>query len=220
MMTLALVGCDRLTGSRQMTFSGTLELNEHALGAKSSGRLASMTVDEGSMVQKGQLLATLDRYDQAKKDFDRTSELLKQGGVNQQALEYAGLALDDQQIVSPVDGVVLVRVHDLGEVVNAGSPVLVVGDRSQFWVKIYVPEGAVNRLHMNDPAQLKFDGIAQTFNGHISFIASKAEFTPRNIQTVEERVTQTFAVKVTLDNPPEFLRPGVACDVHIEPKGS
>jgi multidrug resistance efflux pump len=215
MLLLAVcTGCERMMGDRTK-FSGTLELDEHAIGAKASGRLSTMTVDEGSEVKKGQLLATLDRYEQAKKDFDRTSALFKEGGVNQQTLEYAQLALEDQEIVSPVDGVILVRVHDLGEVVTAGAPVVVVGDRAKYWVKIFVPEGIVNRLNMNDPAQINLDGVRESFNGHISFIASKAEFTPRNIQTTEERVTQTFAVKVTIDNPPANLRPGVACDVKI-----
>ena len=50
----------------------------------------------------------------------------------------------------------------------------------------------------------------------MSYIASQAEFTPRNVQTEEERITQTFAVKVTLDDPPEYLRPGVAADVTIQ----
>lgn len=215
---IMLAGCGQLNSNKDMTFSGTLELDEHALGAKSSGKLSSLAVDEGSEVKKGELLATLDRYEQTNKDYERTVELFKQGGANQQAVEYAQLALDDQKIVSPVDGVILVKVHEVGEVVGSGAAVVVVGDRSQYWVRIFVPEGVVNRVHMNAPAQLKFDGISQAFNGHVNFISSKAEFTPRNVQTAEERVTQTFAVKVVLDNPPSFLRPGVACDVTISLK--
>lgn len=213
---VALAGCGQFNRDKAMTFSGTLELNEHALGAKAAGRLVSLSVDEGSEVKKGELLATLDHYEQSDKDYQRTVELFKQGGANQQAVEYAALALDDQKIVSPVDGVVLVKVHETGEVVSAGSAVVVVGDRSEYWVKVFVPEGIINRIDINAPAQLKFDGISRTFEGHINFISSKAEFTPRNVQTAEERITQTFAVKVVLDHPPSFLRPGVACDVTIQ----
>ena len=142
--------------------------------------------------------------------------LVVQGGATEQSREYAALSLDDQQVVSPVDGVVLVKVHEIGETVSAGSPVMVVGDRSKLWVKIFVPEGWINKIHMNQAATLTFDGLKESFKGHVSFIAPQAEFTPRNIQTPEERITQAFAVKIILDESKDYLRPGVAADVVIE----
>ena len=210
---LAASSCDRLMGLSHMKFSGTLELTEHGLGARAAGRLDTLLVDEGDVVRKGQLLATLDRYEQTKKDYERTLKLYERGGATQQAVEQAGLALTDQQIASPVDGVVLLKAHEPGEIVAAGSPVVLVGDRGQLWVRIHVPEGQVNRVRLGQPAIIRFDGLTQPFAGHVSFIAPRGEFTPRNVQTPEERVTQTFAVKVTLDQPESFLRPGVAADV-------
>ncbi len=215
-LILFALGCGRSEAPRKMKFSGTLELTEHALGAKVAGRITTLTVQEGEDVKRGQLLSTMDRYEQARKDYERTQNLVKQGGATQQSLEYAALALDDQQIISPVDGVVLVKVHEVGETVSAGSPVVVVGDRSQLWVKIFVPEGWINTIRMGQPATLTFDGLRQSFKGHVSFIAPQAEFTPRNVQTAEERITQAFAVKVVLDEPPVNLRPGVAADVVID----
>ncbi len=215
-----LFSCGHNGGSRALNFSGTLELTEHALGAKVAGRIASLNVNEGDAVTKGQLLATLDRYEQAHKDYERVQNLVNQGGATQQSLEYAALALDDQQVVSPVNGVVLVKVHEIGETVMGGSPVVVVGDRSQLWVKIFVPEGKINQVQLNQPAVLSFDGLKQTFKGHVSFVAPQAEFTPRNVQTPEERITQTFAVKVVLDESPDYLRPGVAADVVLEKEGN
>ena len=94
-----------------------------------------------------------------------------------------------------------------------------VGDRAQLWVRVFVPEGLINRVRLNQPATLRFDGIRHDFKGHVSFIAPKAEFTPRNVQTPEERVTQTFAIKVVLDEPESFLRPGVAADVIVHLNG-
>ena len=90
------------------------------------------------------------------------------------------------------------------------------GDRARYWVRIFVPEWMINRVRMGQSTKVKFDGLDQSFEGRVSFIASKAEFTPRNVQTAEERVTQMFAVKVDVEHPPEFLRPGVACDVIIK----
>ncbi len=217
--TLFLSGCGQNYQSGALKFSGTLELTEHALGAKAAGRIVSLSVEEGNPVKAGQLLATLDRYEQARRDYERSQSLTAQGGATQQSLEYALLALDDQQIVSPVDGEVLVKVHEAGETVAAGSPVVVVGDRSKLWVKIFVPEGRINRIRLGQPATLSFDGLRQSFNGHVSFVAPMAEFTPRNVQTTEERITQAFAVKVVLDDPPANLRPGVAADVVIEERG-
>ena len=210
------VGCGQTHNHDEFKFSGTLELTEHSLGAHASGRLASLFVDEGQSVKKGQLLATLDRFEQVKKDYDRAAVLFKEGGVTAQDLEYAQLALEDQEIISPVDGVVLVKVHEVGEMISAGAAVVVVGDRSSLWVRIFVPEGKINKIRMNQSAALHFDGMKETFQGYVSFIASEAEFTPRNVQTAEERITQTFAVKIILDHPPEFLRPGVAADITLE----
>jgi len=217
-LSLASAGCWRPGESADLKFSGTLELTEHSLGARVAGRLASLFVDEGSLVKKGQVIATLDRYEQAQKDYDRQGQLFKTGGVTEQSLEYAQLAVDDQRVVSPVDGVVLVKVHDPGEVVPAGGAVVVVGDRTDLWVRIFVPEGLINQVVMAQPARVRLDGLSEVFRGQVSFIAARAEFTPRNVQTPEERITQTFAVKVRLDNPPEYLRPGVAADVVLEKK--
>lgn len=217
-MIVVISGCGN-PNSAHMKFSGTLELTEHALGARVAGRLISLAVKEGAMIKQGELIATLDRFEQNQRDYARVESLVKHGGATQQDLEHAALAVDDQRIVSPLDGIVLVKVHEVGEIVAAGSPVVVVGDRRDLWVKIYVPEGKINTITMNQKARISFDGLEKVFTGHVSFIASRAEFTPRNVQTAEERITQTFAVKVTVDDAPDYLRPGVAADVTMYSKG-
>ena len=215
---IAVSICVDLWKQKHLSLSGTLELTEHSLGARVPGRISTLNVDEGQKVKKGETLATLDRYDQAKKDYERVNQLFKDGGTTQQSLEQAELALQDQEIISPVDGVVLLKVREAGEILQAGSTVVDIGDRDQLWVKIYVPEGLVNRVRLGQEAILKFDGLKKTFKGHVSFIAAKAEFTPRNVQTPEERITQTFAVKVTLDEKEDYLRPGVSVDVKLDLK--
>jgi HlyD family secretion protein len=209
-------GCNLWKNPSLQKFTGTLEFTEHGVGARVAGRLSSLRVDEGDEVKQNQLIATLERYDQTKRDYERISKLVHQGGATQQAVEQAGLTFEDQQIASPVEGVVLTKIHESGEVVATGSPVVVIGDRKKIWIKIFVPEGVINRVRMNQPATLKFDGLDQLFKGHVSFIAPKAEFTPRNVQTEEERVTQTFAVKVTLDEVESYLRPGVTAEVYLD----
>ncbi len=212
---LLLAGCDRLNGHSTLKLSGTLELTEHSVGARVAGRLQTLRVDDGDEVKTGQLIATLDRWDQTQRDYDRVRSLFERGGATLQAVEQAKLALEDQQVVSPVDGLVLLKVHEAGEVVAAGNPIVVIGDRARLWVRVYVPEGVISRVTAGEPATVSCDGLTRTFRGHVSFIAPKAEFTPRNVQTSEERVTQTFAVKVTLDDTEPSLRPGVAADVTL-----
>lgn len=209
-----LSGC-HLFGPSNLKFSGTLEMTEHSVGARVPGRLTTLNVQEGDTVQKGQRIGTLDRFEQAKKDYERAESVHKSGGVTDQALEHAKLDLEDQEIVSPVDGVVLTKVRETGEIVPAGGPVADLGDSKDLWVRIYVPEGVINKVRMGQSAEVRFDGLKKPFNGRVSFIAPRAEFTPRNVQTSEERVTQTFAVKVAVDDPDRALRPGVSADVTL-----
>lgn len=200
----------------QFKLSGSLEMTEHSLGAPVPGRLDQVWIEDGSRVKKGQLLAVLDRYEQAKRDYERLLELYKAGGTDKQSVEHAELLMKDQMIVSPVEGVVLLKVRQTGEIVPAGSSVAVIGDDSELWVRVYVPENFVTKVHLNQEAELVFDGIKKKYKGHVSFIASKAEFTPRNVQTEEERVTQTFAVKILLDEKDSFLKPGIFANVKID----
>jgi len=217
-VVLALAaGCHRSDGP--LEFSGTLEFTEHSVGARVAGQIVGIAVDEGSVVKKGELIATLDRFEQASRDYERTLRLFEQGGATKQAVELAQLALDDQRVVSPIDGVVVTRIHVSGEVVAAGSPIVTIGDRSDIWVRVFVPEGVVNRVKMRQPATISLDGIQKTFKGVVTFVAPRAEFTPRNVQTPEERVTQTFAVKVRIEQPDDALRPGVSADVVLEAGG-
>jgi multidrug resistance efflux pump len=210
-----ICGCAQQKDIKHMTFSGTIELTEHVLGAKAAGRLTTLSVDEGNFVKKGQLLATLDRFEQSKKDYVRVDVLYKNGGANQQTLEYARLTMEDQQIISPIDGVVLIKDVETGEIIPAGGGVVVIADPHDQWVKIYVSEDMVHQLVLNQQASIAVDGSAQAYKGHVTFIADKAEFTPRNVQTPEERVTQTIAVKITIDNPDENLHAGTSADVRF-----
>lgn len=208
--------CGQIPFAEKLKFTGTLEMTEHKVGSRAAGRIERLNVDEGSSVRRGDVLAVLDRHSQTEKDLKRAEALLKAGGVTEQSVELSRLAHEDQTVVSPVDGVVLLKVHEAGEVVSAGSPVVIVGDNSKYWVRIYVPEGQINRVLLGQGASIRFDGIRRRFSGHVSYVSPQAEFTPRNVQTPEERVTQTFAVKVNLDDIEDFVRPGVAAEVTLK----
>jgi membrane fusion protein YbhG len=218
-LLMFLVSCGH--GSSVIKLSGTLEMTEHTVGARVAGRIATLNFDEGSEVKRGDVLATLDRYEQVQKDVGRLQRQLDKGGTSEQSVEQGHLDIQDQLVVSPVDGVVLTKVRETGEVVAAGGPVAVIGDRNRIWVRVFVPEGDIARVRMGTAASLMFDGLKTPVTGKVIYIAPQAEFTPRNVQSQEERVTQTFAVKVALDRPEPSLKPGLASDVTLnleEPK--
>jgi multidrug efflux pump subunit AcrA (membrane-fusion protein) len=213
---ILICGCSGKKDFKNMVFSGTLEMTEHVLGVKAAGRLTTLNVKEGDLVREGQLLATYDRFEQNKKDYARAGVLYRNGGANQQSLENARLAMEDQEVISPLNGVVLVKSAETGEVIPAGGGVVVIGDLSELWVKIFVSEDLMHHLSINEKATIALDGSRKKYRGHVSFIADKAEFTPRNVQTPEERVTQTFAVKVAVDDTDANLHAGVAADVKFD----
>ncbi|MBN1794966.1 MAG: HlyD family secretion protein, partial [Candidatus Omnitrophica bacterium] len=100
--------------------------------------------------------------------------------------------------------------------VAAGAPVVIMGDPTRLWVKVYIPEDLISQVTVDQQARIRVDGLDKDVPGRVRYIATSAEFTPRNIQTPEERATQTFAVKVSPDNTQISLYPGVAADVYFE----
>jgi HlyD family secretion protein len=126
-------------------------------------------------------------------------------------------ALTNAVIRAPFDGVITVKHREIGETVGAGAPVLTLMNLDDRWVRIYVPETRVGAVHLGDSAAITADTYPdRTYRGAVSFIASQAEFTPRNVQTREERVKLVYAVKVriTVDSTYD-LKPGLPADVRL-----
>jgi HlyD family secretion protein len=130
--------------------------------------------------------------------------------------------LDHMRARAPFAGIVTAKHREVGEIIPAGSPVLTLRDRSERWVRIYVPERDVGRVALGAPAEIRTDADPKrAFKGSIVFIATQAEFTPRSVQTKEERVRLVYAVKVRIDGDPEYqLKPGMPADVRIAPAAS
>jgi HlyD family secretion protein len=124
--------------------------------------------------------------------------------------------LDDTRVVSPVDGVVLVKSADPGEVLAAGTPVLTLGEIDKPWLRGYVPQNKLGRIQLGMPVTVRSDSYPnKTYNGKISFIASEAEFTPKQIQTSEERVKLVYRIKVEIDNSRRELKLNMPVDAEI-----
>lgn len=123
-------------------------------------------------------------------------------------------------LVSPIDGLIVRRNIKRGEMATPGSPLLTVANLDPIEVKVYIAERKVGRIRVGQTGRVAVDSYpGEEFPGKVVWISSKAEFTPRNVQTREERVNMVFAVKVRVENPEGKLKPGMPADVWIETSG-
>lgn len=122
-------------------------------------------------------------------------------------------------MIAPFDGVVTVRHRQPGEIVAPGAPVLTITNMGDRWVRIYIAENRLGAVQLGEPATITTDTYPdRRYTGEVSFIASAAEFTPRNVQTTEERVKLVYAVKVRVTNDTaNALKPGMPADVTLQP---
>jgi HlyD family secretion protein len=124
--------------------------------------------------------------------------------------------LNDSVAVSPIGGVVLVKAAEPGEVLAAGTNVLTVGDLDHPWVRAYISERDLGRVKLGDQARVTTDSFpGKVYKGRVSFIASEAEFTPKQIQTPEERAKLVYRVKIEVENPQHELKSNMPVDAEI-----
>lgn len=124
--------------------------------------------------------------------------------------------IDKMELISPVDGVVTSRSVQPGEAALAGLTLLTVANLDEVTLTIYVPEDQLNRVYLGQDVEVRVDTYPdRVFAGTVSHISQQAEFTPRNVQTQEDRVNMVFAVKVRLPNPDRLLKPGMPADATI-----
>jgi HlyD family secretion protein len=124
--------------------------------------------------------------------------------------------LDDTAVYAPMDGVVLVKSAEVGEVLAAGTNVMTIGDIDHPWLRAYINETDLGRVKLGQKVNLTTDSFAnKTYTGHVSFIASDAEFTPKQIQTKEERVKLVYRVKIDVENSSHELKSNMPVDAEI-----
>ena len=133
----------------------------------------------------------------------------------------ANLALIDSQLAdtiaaSPVDGVVLVKAADVGEILAPGTTVVTVGDIDHPWLRGYVNETDLGKVKLGAKAKVTTDSYpGKVYQGRVTFIASEAEFTPKQIQTQQERVKLVYRIKIEMDNPRRELKSNMPADAEI-----
>jgi HlyD family secretion protein len=135
----------------------------------------------------------------------------------QRAAAEAMVAAVEQQIseatvVAPTDGVITARVAEPGEVLSPGGTIAVLTDVARPWLTVWIDEPKLSRVKLGQKATVRVDGSDRSFEGVVSFISPIAEFTPKNVQTPDERAKLVFRVKVRLYNPDGIFKPGMPAD--------
>lgn len=143
--------------------------------------------------------------------------LARQRGQAQAQLAEQQSHVADFSVKSPIDGRVLTRTVERGERVEPGTPLFTLVDLDRLYVKIYVPEPSIGKVALGQEARVSVDAYpGRAFPARVSRVSQEAEFTPKNVETREERVKLVFAVEVALaENPGGVLKPGMPADAAI-----
>lgn len=155
------------------------------------------------LVKKGPRRETID---QARARLEQAKE----------AIALAETRLGFATLASPLSGIALSENVEPGEFVSPGTPVITVGDLDNVWLRAFINETDLGRVKVGQRVEIRTDTYpGKTYDGRISFIASEAEFTPKNVQTEKERVKLVYRVKIDIPNPERELKPGMPADAEI-----
>jgi HlyD family secretion protein len=170
--------------------------------------------------------SALKRYGMAKKDYQiyqegyRKEEIASAKAANESAEAAVRLIqrnIQDATVVIPCDGVINERYVEPGEFVAPGTLLATVINLQDMWIMAYVSEKNLGKVRLGQTGKVFVDSYPdREFPGKVTYISPEAEFTPKNIQTREERVKLVYGVKVQIDNTEEILKPGMPADVTIE----
>lgn len=117
---------------------------------------------------------------------------------------------------SPIDGIVLVKASEVGEIIGGGTAIMTIGDLDHPWLRGYIGERELGRIKLGAKVNVKTDSFPdKVYSGRISFISSESEFTPKQIQTYEERVKLVYRIKIDIDNPNHELKLNMPADADI-----
>lgn len=178
------------------------------------------------------------QYELDKLDYIRAENLFKEGAISAQqrdsartksdtdkanveqltaSFELATIKLEDwADLKSPLNGYIILKSALQGEVVQVGAPVFTAIDLNNVWVTAYLDEKDLGRVKLGQKAYITTDSYpGKRYNAFISFISQQTEFTPKYIQTAEERVKYVYRLKVKADNSSLDLKPGMPADAYI-----
>lgn len=178
--------------STGLTVSGSIEATEVNLGSIMGGRVDQVRVQEGDNVALDDVVAVVNGGGSSRGSSGR------------------------EMIHTPLAGVVLYRHVEPGEIAGAGAPLVTIIDPDNLELTVYVPEDRYGRIQLGQVLPVTVDSYpGETFQGTVRHIADQAEFTPRNVQTTDNRKTTVFAVRLALGSTGGKLKPGMPADVYF-----
>ncbi|RUM93206.1 MAG: secretion protein HlyD [Thiomicrospira sp.] len=201
---------------------GTIQKHQHE-----SAALAMKVADDNVLIAKAAINKAQKSLNEAKLGWQQIEA--KQDDVNaikaqnlqaQAALMEAMSVFDDMKIKAPTEGVITTKLINEGEVIASGAGLFDIVNLHQVYLKGYIAENKVGLVHLGQKATIKIDSMPeQDFPATIRYIASETEFTPKEVQTQDERVKLVYAIKLYLDdNPKKRITPGLPADAYIQVK--
>ena len=148
---------------------------------------------------------------QAEAAVEQANTAITQAEAN---LEIVNVQMDDLEVAAKVDGVILAKTIEVGEFVQPGAVVMTIGQLDDLTITVYVSEDQYGKILLGDGVEVQVDSYPdEVFSGAVTRIADQAEYTPRNVQTEEDRRTTVFAIEVTVGDTGGKLKPGMPADV-------
>lgn len=163
--------------------------------------------------------AAQQRFDEAKEGSRKEDIAIARANLNEAGadLGLSRVNLGYTILRAPNAGVITVRQAELGEMAAPGSPVATLADLDHVWLRAYIAETDLGKIHWGQEATITTDTYpGKQYHGRISFISSAAEFTPKSVQTSTERVTLVYRIKIDIDNANQELKPGMPADAHVD----
>jgi HlyD family secretion protein len=217
--------------------SGLHSATQRAEDARRDAQRAARLFEGGAVSQQAvdKAHTALEVAEAAREQAEETLALVREGprretiaaqtamvGQARANLARAEATLAHASIQAPFAGIVTVRHREPGEAVGPGAPVVTLLDPADRWVRIYVREDEIGRVSIGMAADIVSDTYPdETYEGEVFFIGNEAEFTPRNVQTAEERTKLVYPVKVRITGDPDFhLKPGIPADVTLREQGA
>jgi HlyD family secretion protein len=184
----------------------------------SAGPRSEQIDEAGAQVSRAQAQLKLGEANQIETERRQQEVTMREAEI---ARSRAQIALIDAQLadtiaISPIDGVVLVKAADPGEILAPGTSIVTVGDIDHPWLRAYVGESDLGKIKLGDKLKVTTDSYpGKVYDGHLTFISPEAEFTPKQIQTSEERVKLVYRIKIEIDNPRHELKSNMPADAEL-----
>ena len=212
---------EEIRAGRKPASEAVRQATDNLENLEKSYRRITGLLDSGSASQQ--------QYDDASTRYLLAQSQLESAKAQEKTLDareatvHASIALLDRQIrdgavTAPLAGVIAEKYVEPGEVVPAGGSIFKIADTKDFWLKVYVGEKDLGLFRLGSGMRIHVDALEEPLGGVVSWVSPEAEFTPKNVETKDARAELVYAVKVTVQNPPDVLKIGMPAEVHLPNK--